>query len=121
MNHILKMMVMFIVAVAVYDIYCTVQLHDWIYHVEENPVALWFVAVREVKLFNANPLRDDHSVSFKFRTIDVSRLILVKSIGLACSIPILLHLVDKRSVRIASCVIVPLCGGSMWLLTRLVH
>ena len=121
MNHILKMMVMFIVAVAVYDICCTVQLHDWIYHVEENPIALWFVSIREVAMFTANPCRDDQSVSVTFRTVDVSRLILVKSIGLACSIPMLLHLVEKRSVRIASGVIVPLCGGSMWLLTRLVH
>ena len=121
MNHILKMMVMFIVSVAVYDIYCTVQLHDTILHVEENPLALWFIEAREITMFAESQRREDLPVRFKFWTVDVSRLVLVKSIGIACSIPIMLHLVDKRNIRVASGVIVPLFSGSIWLLARLVH
>lgn len=121
MNHILKMMVMFIVSVAVYDIYCTVQLHDTILHIEENPIALWFIECREISLYGPNPRRDDDSVRVLFRTVDVSKLILAKTAGMACVIPIMLHLVDKGSVRVASGVIVPLFSGSLWLLARLVH
>lgn len=115
------MMVMFIVAVAVYDIYCTVQLHDSILHVEENPLALWFIEAREITMFSESPRRDGLPVRFKFWTVDVSRLVLVKSIGMACSIPIMLHIVNATSVRIAAGVIVPIFGGSLWLLERLVH
>lgn len=121
MNHILKMMVMFIVAVAVYDIYCTVRLHDTIVHIEENPIALWFIECREVVLYASSKHRDDDSISVLFRTVDVSKLILVKTIGLACSIPIMLRVVDRGSLRVATGVIVPLFSGSMWLLARLVH
>lgn len=121
MNHILKMMVMFIVSVAVYDIYCTVQLHETILQIEENQVALWFIESREVALFAVNPDSSVGAISILFKTVDVSKLVLVKSIGMACSIPIMLHLVDKRNVRIASGVIVPLFSGSIWLLARLVH
>ena len=121
MNHILKMMVMFIVSVAVYDIYCTVQLHDSILHVEENQIALWFIEAREITMFAESPRRENVSIRFTFRTVDVSRIVLVKSIGMACSIPIMLHVVNATSVRIAAGVIVPIFGGSLWLLERLVH
>lgn len=115
------MMVMFIVAVAVCDIYCTVQLHDSILHVEENPLALWFIESREITMFAEDPRREHESVSVKFMTVDVSRLVLVKSIGMACAIPIMLHIVNAMSARIAAGAIVPVFGGSLWLLARLVH
>lgn len=121
MNHILKMMVMFIVAVAVYDIYCTVQLHDSIIHIEENPLALWFIESREITMFASHPRLGHDSASVTFKTVDVSRLVLVKSIGMVCSIPLMFFIVQALSVRMATWVIVPVFSGSLWLLARLVH
>lgn len=115
------MMVMFIVAVAVYDIYCTVQLHDSIMHIEENPLALWFIESREITMFASHPRHSHDAASVTFRTVDVSRLILVKSIGMACSIPIMLYIVTAMSIRVSTGAIVPVFGGSLWLLARLVH
>lgn len=72
-------------------------------------------------MFAENPRRENAAVSVTFRTVDVSRLVLVKSIGMACAIPIMLHIVNAMSVRIAAGVIVPVFSGSLWLLARLVH
>jgi len=120
MNHILKMMVMFIGAVAVYDIYCTVRLHDTILHVEENPVALWFVDRREMILHTTHPSQPNSSIRVSFSTADVSRLVSVKAAGLCFAIPVMMWMIDAVP-RMARTVIVPIACGSLWLLARLVH
>lgn len=121
MRILMRMMVCVIVAVAVYDIYCTVSLNDTLIHCEENPLALWFVTTRESQLHVTNPLVYNRSVEIIVRTVDVSQLVAIKTAGLVLSIPVMMRLVDTHRRNVAAAVIIPIFAAACWLLERLVH
>lgn len=120
MTMILRALVAVIAAVAVYDIYCTVALHDSILHCEENPIALWCIQMRQHILHTEHPSHPNESVRVCFTTPDVSRLVAAKSAGLCCAVPGMIWLIDSAP-RMARTVIIPIFCGSIWLLARLVH
>ena len=120
MTRYLYAMTAMIAAVAVYDIYCTVALHDSILHCEENPLALWLIDRHDNILHTTHPSDPNKTLRVRFSTPDVSLLVGVKAAGLCCAVPGMIWLIDSAP-RMARTVIIPIFCGSIWLLARLVH
>ena len=121
MKNTLRLLVAVITWVAVYDIYCTVKFADSIPHCEENPFALWFVTRREVQMYAANPRAENQTGMVLVETVDVSRVVLCKSIGIALAVPVMWKLIDTLRPTVATAVIVPVFLAACWLLARLAH
>ena len=114
MNHILKILVVFIVAVAVYDIYCTVRLHDTLLDFEENRVAASLLTSTNRHIIHA---KYGHYVDFK--TVDVSLLVTIKAAGLAASVALLQLVVCSMRPRMAAAIVFPIAAGMAGLLIYL--
>lgn len=120
MTAILRSMVIIIIIIAIYDIYCTVKLNDSILYMEENKIALYFINERE-NILHTTCLHDaNDTITIKFTTIDVSQLVAVKSIGLSLVAPFMFGLIRTR-VKFAKLVVIPIFVSSLWLLERLIH
>ncbi len=120
MRIALHIMIAFIAAVAVYDIYCTVQLHDTLFECEENPVALWLVHRSQTLIHVNDPCSTLRKMAVPIFRVDVSRLVTLKACGLGVSISIMLAVIQSQRLTISLSVILPLAIGAALLLARLV-
>ena len=113
---VLRLMVGFIASVAVYDIYCTVSLHDTLIDFEENKVAGLFLTSTTRHIIHAK-----HRQYVDFRTVDVSLLVTLKAAGLALSMLILQWVISAMRLKMAAAVITPVAGGMLVLLVYLLY
>lgn len=114
MNILLRLLVCFIVSVAVYDIYCTVLLNDTLDSFEENTLAASMLTNTERHVVH---IKHGHYLDYK--TIDVSMLVAVKAAGLAISVALMQWVLASMKRKMATAIIVPISAGMLCLLVYL--
>lgn len=103
-SSILRTCIYVITAVCVYDIYCTSREEYHLQLIERNPIAGTLVTpvTHRWKSVTLKPCYTETYV--EYRTADVSRLILFKTLGMLASIVVMLWLL-QWDIRLAAIVI----------------
>lgn len=114
MNILLRSLIVFISAVSVYDIYCTVLLNDSLDYFEENNIASSMLTTTERHIVH---MKYGHYLDYK--TVDVSKLVAVKAAGLAISISLMQWTLTSMKRKMATAIIVPVSAGMLCLLVYL--
>ena len=104
---LLRVMVVVIILVCVYDIFLTVKYHDSILSLEQNPVAAWLITKRSAVVSRfADELGGEHMIVHY--SVDVSGLVLVKTLGMLVGSFVLQYIANncrrKLSVPVISTV-----------------
>lgn len=97
----LRILVYFICAVCIYDIYCTVNCSEFLYDRENNPIAKMLIKQEELKFF---PNEFDKKFISIIHT-NVSKLVLFKVLGLVAALEIFDWLISSKHHKIAQSVI----------------
>lgn len=105
MKTFLRLIVYFICAVCLYDIYCTVNFNEHLYYAELNPIARLLITQEKIKVIYSVPegIKFDHDVFIV--TTNVSKLVLFKVIGLIGAIKIFDWLIDSKHNKVTQTVI----------------
>lgn len=102
----LKLLVYFICAICIYDIYCTVNLHETIYEDEANPIAKALITQEEVRVYYGTEENKIKIVKYiSIIKTDVSKLILFKVTGLIAALEIFDWLINSKHSKITEAVI----------------
>ena len=107
MRCVLRIMTAVIILVSVYDIFLTVKYHDSILSLEQNPVAAWLITKRSAVVSRFIDERGgEHMIVH--HSVDVSGLVLVKTLGMLSGSVLLQYLIEhcqrKIAVPAVSCV-----------------
>lgn len=114
------MAVYFVIAVCVYDVYCTAKMNDSLESLEWNTVALFLCEKRTQMVHGWHPDLADESIHVPFRTYDVSRLILFKVIGLVGALLALQAVLKHGTPKQSAAIILPVFFMMAWLLAFLI-
>jgi hypothetical protein len=115
-HAILRISVSFITSVCIYDIYCTVKYANTLYDRELNPIAKMLIEetddIRRFKLIDEEAhicFFGSKVVGFTYPVVytevDVSKLILIKVVGLVAALEIFNWLIYSRRKKIAVVII----------------
>jgi len=104
MRYLLRAMIHVIVLVCVFDMYLTVKYHDSILTLEQNPVAMWFINTRSTCVSNYTDDLGGHHAIVHY-SVDVSLLILMKTLGMMIGLAILQYIANNCRCSIAVTVI----------------
>ena len=100
MRCVLRIMTAVIILVSVYDIFLTVKYHDSIISLEQNPVASWLIRKRSAVVSRFVDERGgDHMIVHY--SVDVSGLVLVKTLGMLVGSFVLQYLTEHCQRQIA--------------------
>ena len=100
MRCVLRIMTAVIILVCVYDIFLTVKYHDSILSLEQNPVAAWLITKRSAVVSRFIDERGgEHMIVH--HSVDVSGLVLVKTLGMLVGSFVLQYLIEHCHRRIA--------------------
>ena len=97
---LLRVMVVVIILVCVYDIFLTVKYHDSILSLEQNPVASWLITKRSAVVSRFVDERGGEHMIVHY-SVDVSGLVLVKTLGMLVGSFVLQYLIAHCHRRIA--------------------
>jgi hypothetical protein len=114
---ILKTAVVFILAVAVYDIFVTVRFSDEIYDLERNAVAKWLIG--RVPAVHVCDRCGVGIIRTPFVVYDVSLLVAVKVVGVLMADRILRQVIEKTTA-FAVAVVGSVFFVQLWLLLTLI-
>lgn len=118
----LRTIVCAIVLICVFDIFCTVRYAEdlGLNGSEKNPIAAMLIRVeyetRYQPPYEGCPVADRTII---FRSVDVSGLILFKTLGLLAAVYLLEGIIRHANRRMAIAVVVPVFGFQLALLARL--
>ena len=100
MRCVLRIMTAVIILVSVYDIFLTVKYHDSILSLEQNPVAAWLITKRSAVVSRFVDERGgEHMIVH--HSVDVSGLVLVKTLGMLVGSFVLQYLTEHCQRQIA--------------------
>jgi hypothetical protein len=105
-HAILRILVSFIASVCIYDIYCTVKYANTLYDRELNPIAKMLIEETDDThiCFYGNEVVG-FTYPVVYTEVDVSKLILIKVIGLVVALEIFDWLIYGRRKKIAVVII----------------
>lgn len=101
----------FIVGVACFDVYCTAAQHDTLLDFEQNRIAKMLLCQRVKHVIHSKG-----TSYIMFSTVDVSALILVKTVGLVGATALLQYIDQRMKQRIVAAIVIPVALFMLGLL-----